>query len=911
MSHRMPNDDPHLPETSEAHPGGGERAVAFAEAAAADAEAAHHVVESLEGGDGFAAVGQGVAGAAGALGHALHGLGVHDAGVDTALAVVKGIAEAYAAVEETVRELDHMVQHGREHRAHERAEHEAHTQAQLRAEERARFAEQHRVRFDLLCEHRGEGEWQVRDVTLTESLGRPYRAEITVVNEDLDVDAGYLIGLDATLVIERGAQRREVHGIVSRVEHGERSDTAISAKLVLVPALEALRHGVRSQVYQDCTVYHVLDMVLSRRFATFQREHEVRFTREQLPREICVQFQESDLDFVHRLLEEEGMTYYFEQPLGADQREKLILIDEAERVPLREGDDEVPFVLHRGGDFEHREPIYELVGSDRLVVGHVVAVDFDWTRRGSMGVAAKEGDGGHPDPFTIESYEHDGRVVHADYASHAYQRNDIAVQAVMRREAHRVDRWTYRGVGAVTWFSPGAVFDLVGHPAPGFDQSYRVTEVTHRGRDRRFGHRSEELGPDATQSEYECSFTCLTEEHPFRPERTTRRPRIHGIQTAVVVGRAPEDIWTDARGRVRIQFHWDREGASDQTSTCWVRCVQQWAGEGHGAIFVPRVGSEVAVTFLDGDPDRPVVVGCLYNGTNPPWLDLEQDKTRSGWRTGSSIAGAGYNELSFEDREGHEEVHLRAQRNLRELVLHDHTTRVRQDQTNRVDRDQKESVGQDQFLVVERNRQKVVEKVEVNTIGVDRLTEVARMDAVTVGKNHDGTRRIHVYGEELHVVDDNRTVEVKGVEGESFGRRRCVVETQDQLEVKGNRTVKVHESAEHEVVRGHWKAFRAGTQMVLDDQQVFVEAADHVRIQVGRSALHIQDDRVYLKCGDTVVDLLPDRAMVHGAGEAVLRTSQSTFVKAQSTGVAIKGPNVYAEAEQIATILGGTLVRIN
>ena len=378
----------------------------------------------------------------------------------------------------------------------------------------------------------------------------------------------------------------------------------------------------------------------------------------------------------------------------------------------------------------------------------------------------------------------------------------------------------------------------------------------------------------------------------------------------MVVGRSTQDICTDARGRVRIQFHWDREGASDENSTCWVRCVQQWAGEGHGAIFVPRVGSEVAVTFLDGDPDRPVVVGCLYNGTNPPWLDLEQDETRSGWRTGSSVAGAGYNELSFEDRKGHEEVHLRAQRNLREVVLNDHTTRVGRDQTNRVDRDQKESVGQDQLLSVERNRQKVVEKVEVNTIGLDRLTEVARMDAVTVGRNHDGVRRIHVYGDETHAVDDNRTVEVKGVEGESFGRRHCIVETQDQLEVKENRTVKVHESAEHEVVRGHWKAFRAGTQLYLDDQQVFVEAADHVRIQVGRSALHIQDDRVYLKCGDTVVDLVPQRAVVHGA-EAVLRSSDSTFVKTQPTGVAMKGPNVYAEAKQVATILGGTLVRIN
>ena len=215
-----------------------------------------------------------------------------------------------------------------------------------------------------------------------------------------------------------------------------------------------------------------------------------------------------------------------------------------------------------------------------------------------------------------------------------------------------------------------------------------------------------------------------------------------------------------------------------------------------------------------------------------------------------------------------------------------------------------------EVLLIERNRQKVVEKLEVNTIGLDRLTEVARMDAVTVGRNHDGVRRIHVYGEETHIVDDNRTVEVKGVEGESFGRRHCVVETQDQLEVKGNRTVKVHGSEEHEVVRGHWKAFRAGTQMYVDDQQVFVEAADHVRIQVGRSALHIQDDRVYLKCGDTVVDLVPDRATVQGA-EAVLRASESTFVKAQSTGVAIRGGNVFAEAEQVATILGGTLVRIN
>jgi type VI secretion system secreted protein VgrG len=305
-------------------------------------------------------------------------------------------------------------------------------------------------------------------------------------------------------------------------------------------------------------------------------------------------------------------------------------------------------------------------------------------------------------------YEHDSAPLTLAGFDGRYRENDADAQVRIRRERQRCEALVVEGEATAIGLAPGRIFEVAGHPRPGHDRRWLVRAATHR----------------ASARSWSTRFECIPAEVPHRPRRAAARPRISGVQTARVVGPAGEEIHTDEHGRIKVQFHWDRDGRLDERSSCWIHVAQPWAGAGWGFVFVPRIGMEVIVTFVNGDADRPICTGCVYNGENRPPLALPDEKTRSTIRTSSSLGGDGYNELTFEDAAGEEQIIVHAQRDLNETVERAHTTVVGGDQSNSVSGDHSNSVdgehteyvGGNQSLTVEGDRQVVVSGLQDFTV---------------------------------------------------------------------------------------------------------------------------------------------------------------------------------------------------
>jgi type VI secretion system secreted protein VgrG len=307
---------------------------------------------------------------------------------------------------------------------------------------------------------------------------------------------------------------------------------------------------------------------------------------------------------------------------------------------------------------------------------------------------------------------------------------------------------------------------------------------------------------ESEEERYHNRFTAVAADVQWRPRRTLPRPRIRGIQTAIVTGPAGEEIHTDEHGRVKCQFHWDRLGTMDDHSSCWIRVMQTWAGNGWGTWILPRIGMEVIVSFVDGDPDRPVVTGCLYNGDNRPPYSLPEQKTKSTYKSNSSLGGGGYNEFRFEDKKGDEEIFTHAQRDYNEVVEHDHNTLVHNCQTNTVDIDQTENIHQNQFLTVDINRTKNVGLNETTNIGQTR-NETVGLDEFIMITQH---RSKMVGANETVMVGQNRTESVGESEKVLVGSDRHIrVIGANQLEVNRH----IHVTSDEKIM------LRAGVSTIL------------------------------------------------------------------------------------------------
>ncbi|MEM6994502.1 MAG: type VI secretion system tip protein TssI/VgrG [Myxococcota bacterium] len=599
-------------------------------------------------------------------------------------------------------------------------------------------------------------DWRVRRLHWVEGLSHAYEIRINLSTEDPEPDVDGMLGASAELLLDRGEEpRRTAYGVVQSVEYIGYIEDHLWVSLVIVPAFRLLSQRIDTRIFQGKTVVEVLKEVLEADLGDFDREVDVEgLAATYNPRDYCVQFRESTFAFCSRLMEEEGITYYFQSDDGT-RHEKLVLADandQYEDVELLI-DQDIPIVAGNPEEID-RESIQRFDWEQKRVTNKVISWGFNF----KIPSSPDEGEAAIDDvvnPRIRELYMFDNRrqIVddpNDDPQAESFQGDALDQRppmATKRLELSLVGSKTARGGSNAACFIPGRFFTLGVHQREDLDgQRFLITRIIHR---------SAGTGDTGVALSYSNSFECIPEAHVHRPAMLTPRPRVYGAQTATVVGPAGEEIHTDPHGRIKVKFHWDRLNPADDTASCWTRVAQLWAGPNWGGMVIPRIGMEVVVDFLDGNPDRPLVVGCVYNGDNAPPYPLPDDKTKSTFKTNSSPGGGGYNELRFEDAAGAEEIFTHAQKDYNEVVENDHNTTVHSCQTNTVDVNQTQSIGNNQTETVTGEQKMTVKK--------NRTVTIDGSQAVTIngGEANSGNSgsKLEITGD--YKVDVSNTIEIQ------------------------------------------------------------------------------------------------------------------------------------------------------
>ena len=607
-----------------------------------------------------------------------------------------------------------------------------------------------------------------------ESISNPFSFSLEMLSENHNIKPGDIVGqkVDITLNLSDGSPRYfnghiakwvagNIHGNGYRCYHAE-----------MVPWLQLLSLSTNCRIFQNADVKVIIEEVFSEAgFSDFEISTQLNFRM----REYTVQYRESDLQFVSRLMEEEGIFYYFKHDLG---KHTLVIADAVgSYVDCTESK------IHFFDGGRTADKLTEWENQYQLVSGKYSQTDFNFKTPGTDISTLSNTIIDLPILSDYEKYDYPG--LYEDRGA-----GDGLTKALIEAEETAYNIVT--ASGGYRSFMPGGKFTVETHQFQSeVDKQYVVTQITHYARENSYDLNQ------AGSHDYNNNFQCIPADVAFRPRRATPKPVVQGPQTAFVVGPSDEEIYTDEFGRIKVQFHWDRVGKKNENSSCWLRVSQQMAGKKWGAIFLPRIGHEVIVSFLEGNPDMPLVTGCVYNADNMPPYDLPANKTQSGWKTRSTKDGgtANFNELRFEDLKGSEEIYIHAEKDQNNHVENNETTFVGSNRTEDVGNDEKitignnrtESVGTDETITIGNHRTESVGKDETISIGENRTVSVGKDESITIS---DG--QIISIGKDLsedigkslaQSIGDDRGVDVGKDDSLKVGKK-LTIEAGDQITFK-------------------------------------------------------------------------------------------------------------------------------
>ena len=588
-------------------------------------------------------------------------------------------------------------------------------------------------------------ELHFRELRGQENISQLFSLDVEMLSENESIDPKALLGKNATIEIEtQGGGRRFIDGIVTRFGMQGQDHRHYAYKARLSPWLWLATRKSDFRIFQNLNVPDIVEQVLG----VYGHPLQKKLTRAYRSWDYCVQYNESDCDFVSRLMEHEGIYYFFEHASG---QHTLVLCDDiiASHGALP-GGESIPFYPPEKAAAGDQENIHAWQLEQEIKPGRHYIDDYDFKKpRAELSHMRRDPPGHAHDGH--ETYEWPGGYTE-------YGDGDAYIRVRLKQGLTGHSR--VRGQSCHRALATGYTFSLYNYPRGDQNRQYLITGLSYHLKE---NPRVSAVAPGAKGSaaedgsfqryELQAQPTSLA----FTPPRTTPKPRTTGPQTAVVVGPAGEEIWTDEYGRIKVQFHWDRLGSKDQNSSCWIRVATNWAGPGFGAISIPRIGHEVVVDFLNGDPDYPIVTGCVYNAANmPPWA-LPANATQSGIKTRSSkggAAGAGMkngpgdaNAIRFEDKAGAEQLWLHAQKDqLTEVendedkwVGNDRRKTIDRDETSVIHRDRTETVDRDETITVHNNRTERVDHNEKISIGDNRNEDVGIDENISIGKNRSKT----------------------------------------------------------------------------------------------------------------------------------------------------------------------------
>jgi type VI secretion system secreted protein VgrG len=523
----------------------------------------------------------------------------------------------------------------------------------------------------------GEDVLLLRGFHGREAISRLFQFDLDLLSESRTVSFDDIVGKNVTLRISLAdGSDRYWNGFISRFSQGRYEQGLTQYDAVMVPWLWFLTRTADCRIFQNKKAPDIIQEIFKDLgFSDFKLQLYGDFVE----REYCVQYRETDFNFVSRLMEEEGIFYFFEHE---DGKHTLVLAnDPAAHKPCPD-QSSARYAL-TPGSWQDEDVILEWRQEQEVRPGNYAVTDYNFETPSSSLAATVSGKN------TYEIY---------DYPGEYRKRADGNGLARIRLQEQEMPRIVARGSGDCRAFTTGYRFDLTNHYRSDLNQSYVLTAISHvatQGGDYTGGSTAGD-----SQFSYSNSFECIPSSTPFRPPRVTPAPVVQGCQTAVVVGPSGEEIFTDKYGRVKVQFHWDREGKRDENSSCWIRVSHPWAGKNWGSVSIPRIGQEVIVDFLEGDPDQPIIVGRVYNAGQMPPNSLPGAGMVSGIKSNSTPGGGGYNEFSMNDTKGKEMVTVHAQYDMSTTVEHDDSQTVHNNRTIGVDGTHTETIKKDAKITI-------------------------------------------------------------------------------------------------------------------------------------------------------------------------------------------------------------------
>ncbi len=667
----------------------------------------------------------------------------------------------------------------------------------------------------------------------SEGMSQLFDYHVDLVSPDADIDFEEVIGKPALLTMETDDAQRFVHGIVSRFEVTGSEEAQTHYGATIVPSLWTLGLRQDSCIFQDMTTPEIIQDVLESAGMADGTDFEISAQGSFPAHEYCVQYRETDFAFISRLMEEDGLFYFFEH---TDSGHKLVVGNATSHYPLIPGDAHLKFRAAGTGLTTELAEVRNLRFARSMSTGRVELRAWNFTKTDLDLKQEKEAEA----EANLEHYDYAGRYGDGDLGG---------ARTAIRLEALRTRFKVLSGESNCRRMLPGHRFTVEEHARESMNGEYVLTRVSHSGA----------MSGSGGREAYRNSFEAIPAEVLFRAPQITPRGCVDGPQTAIVTGPAGEEIHVDSHGRVKVQFHWDRYGANDDKSSCWVRVSQMWAGGAYGALVIPRIGHEVIVDFLEGDPDQPIIVGRVYNGGNLVGYDLPADKTRTSLKSYSSPGGNGFNEMRFEDAAGSEEIFMHAQKDMNSKILNNRTTDIGTNHTH--------TVGNNETMKVVKNRTRDVGGNENITIGGNHTESVAKNRSLSV----DGAESIVIAKDESVSVEGGRSTSISKDDKLSIGAKQVIDVGADSTEsISGKLTQTVTKSVE---------LTYSDVSKISIGKDSSIEITGNSKQKVGKAMKIEAGDEITIECGSAKIILKKNGDITFEGGKINVKASSDLTLK--------------------------------
>ena len=683
-----------------------------------------------------------------------------------------------------------------------------------------------------------------------EEISRLFSFRMELISDKNDIAADQVVGKNVTFSLTLADDSpRFFNGFINRFSAGDEDENGrrnYSAEVV--PWLWFLTQTADCRIFQNKTVPQIIEQIFGDLgFSDFET-NEIQGDHKTW--EYCVQYRETDFNFVSRLMEQEGICYFFRHE---DGKHTLVLADQKNAYKDC-GENEVIYPVDWGSrpvedhitSWEHRYEFHS---------GKWAHTDFNF-KKPSTSLMSQTNT--KTDLANIKSYE-----VY-DYPGEYSEKSEGDAEIKLRIEEEEVQHDVVDASSNCKTFTPGGKFKLIEHRSKSEEgNKYVVTAIQHTANETMPYESAGEVGGP----EYSNTFTAIPDSVVYRPSRKTPKPIVSGVQTAIVVGPSGEEIYPDEFGRVKCQFHWDREGKFDENSSCWIRVSQIHAGKGFGAISLPRIGEEVIIDFLEGDPDRPIIIGRVYHAENMPPFGLPDGKNVSGMKSNSTLGGGGYNEYVMDDTKGNELIREHGQfdkdstieNDLREHVLHDRSRDVTNNETIEIGVDRTKTVGNNETLTVQNDRTRTVNNNESVTVAKMRTHTVGINEAITVG----AAQEVTIGGLQAITVGLNQTTNVGVNESTSVGKNQSNT-------VGGNQSNSVGKDKSESV--GKNRSAAVGENDTIDvGKNLTITAGEKIIIQTGKAKIIMQKDGT--------IDIEGKDITITGKGKITAKASKDMTLK--------------------------------